>query len=67
MQRRADYGHFESGLRRCACFRAVLGAWAEERQFYKWRARFGGMDVSMVSQMKDMIEQNRRLKRMYAL
>jgi putative transposase len=34
--------------------------------FYKWRARYGGMDASMVSQMKAMEEENRRLKRMYA-
>ena len=34
--------------------------------FYKWRAKFGGMDASLISVMKDMAEQNRRLKKMYA-
>ena len=34
--------------------------------FYKWRAKYGGMDASMVSQMKAMEAENRRLKRMYA-
>ena len=34
--------------------------------FYKWRAKYGGMDASMVSQMKAMEEENLRLKRMYA-
>ena len=34
--------------------------------FYKWRAKFGGMDASMMSDMKTMAEENRRLKRMYA-
>jgi len=34
--------------------------------FYKWRAKYGGMDASMVSQMKAMEDENRRLKRMYA-
>jgi putative transposase len=34
--------------------------------FYKWRARFGGMDASMMSEMKSLAEENRRLKRMYA-
>lgn len=34
--------------------------------FYKWRAKFGGMDGSMMSEMKAMAEENRRLKRMYA-
>ena len=31
--------------------------------FYKWRAKFGGMDASLISEMKDMAEENRRLKR----
>jgi len=34
--------------------------------FYKWRAKFGGMDTSMMAEMKAMAEENRRLKRMYA-
>ena len=34
--------------------------------FYKWRAKYGGMDASMVSQMKAMEAENRHLKRMYA-
>ena len=34
--------------------------------FYKWRAKYGGMDVSLVSQMKAMEAENIRLKRMYA-
>ncbi len=33
---------------------------------YKWRAKYGGMDATMISQMKAMEEENRRLKRMYA-
>jgi len=34
--------------------------------FYKWRAKYCGMDASMFSQMKAMEDENRRLKRMYA-
>jgi putative transposase len=34
--------------------------------FYKWRSRFGGMEPSMVSRMKELEEENRRLKKMYA-
>jgi putative transposase len=29
--------------------------------FYKWRAKFGGMNVSMMARMKEMEEENRRL------
>ncbi|MFD1229451.1 IS3 family transposase, partial [Pseudochrobactrum kiredjianiae] len=34
--------------------------------FYKWRSKYGGMDASMVSQMKSIEDENRRLKRMFA-
>lgn len=34
--------------------------------FYKWRAKFGGMDASMVSRLKELEDENRRLKKMYA-
>ena len=34
--------------------------------FYKWRAKFGGMDASRVSKLKEREEENRRLKKMYA-
>ena len=34
--------------------------------FYKWRAKYGGMDASMISDMKSLADENRRLKRMYA-
>ena len=33
--------------------------------FYKWRAKFGGMDTSMMSRMKELEAENRRLKKMY--
>jgi putative transposase len=31
--------------------------------FYKWRAKFGGMDTSMMSKMKQLEEESRRLRR----
>lgn len=34
--------------------------------FYKWRAKYGGMDTSMMSRLKELEEENRRLKKMYA-
>ena len=34
--------------------------------FYKWRAKYGGMDASMISQMKTVEDENRRLKKMFA-
>ena len=34
--------------------------------FYKWRAKFGGMDASMMKRHKELEDENRRLKKMYA-
>ena len=34
--------------------------------FYKWRAKFGGMDVPLIARMKELEDENRRLKKMYA-
>jgi putative transposase len=33
--------------------------------FYKWRSKFGGMDVSMMARMKELEEENRRLRKLY--
>jgi putative transposase len=33
--------------------------------FYKWRGKYGGMDASMISQMKTVEDENRRLKKMF--
>ena len=37
-----------------------------DASFYKWRARYGGMDASMVSSMRVVEDENRRLKKMFA-
>lgn len=34
--------------------------------FYKWRSKYGGMDASMMTRLKELEDENRRLKRMYA-
>ncbi len=34
--------------------------------FYKWRSKYGGMDTSMVTRMKELEDENRRFKKMYA-
>ena len=37
-----------------------------DASFYNWQAKYGGMDVSMMKRMKELEEENRRLKKMYA-
>jgi putative transposase len=34
--------------------------------FYKWRAKFGGMDLPMMTRLKELEAENTRLKKMYA-
>jgi putative transposase len=34
--------------------------------YYKWRAKFGGMDASLMARLKELEDENRRLKKMYA-
>ena len=37
-----------------------------EATFYNWKAKYGGMQVSEVKRLKDLEDENRRLKKMYA-
>ncbi len=34
--------------------------------FYKWRTKFGGMDASLMKRLRELEDENRRLKKMYA-
>jgi putative transposase len=34
--------------------------------FYNWKARYGGMDPSQLKRLKELEEENSRLKKMYA-
>ena len=37
-----------------------------QASFYKWRSKYGGMDASLMKEMRDLKAENARLKRMYA-
>lgn len=34
--------------------------------FYKWKARYGGLEVSELKRVKELEQENARLKKMYA-
>jgi putative transposase len=34
--------------------------------YYNWRAKYGGMELADVKRLKDLEQENRRLKQMYA-
>jgi putative transposase len=37
-----------------------------EATYYAWKSKFGGMEASDVRRLRDLEEENARLKRMYA-
>jgi putative transposase len=37
-----------------------------EATFYNWKAKYGGMDATKIKRMKELEEENSRLKQMYA-
>lgn len=37
-----------------------------EATFYNWKQKYGGMEVSELKRLKDLEDENRRLKKMYA-
>lgn len=37
-----------------------------QASFYKWRSKYSGMDASLMRRMKELEDENRRLKKMYA-
>lgn len=53
-------------LRQAEGVRAVPEHGISSATFYKWRAKYGGMDACMMSQMKALEDESRRLKRMFA-
>lgn len=34
--------------------------------FYKWRAKYGGLEASQLKRLRELEDENRRLKEMYA-
>ncbi len=34
--------------------------------YYKWKSKYGGLDESQLRRLKELEEENRKLKRMYA-
>ena len=37
-----------------------------ETTYYNWKAKYGGMEASDIKRLKDLEDENRRLKHMYA-
>ena len=39
---------------------------AQDRHFYKWKAKYGGMDAAALKRLKELEAENQKLKEMYA-
>ena len=37
-----------------------------KRRFYRWKAKYGGMEASDVAKLKDLEKENAELKKMFA-
>ncbi len=40
--------------------------WVSKASLYKWRQRYGGMEATELKRVKELEEENAKLKRMYA-
>jgi hypothetical protein len=57
----ADHRDPAAGRRRSASGRLCREHGMSDASFDKWRAKYGGMDASLTSQMKAIEDENRRL------
>ena len=57
-------------LKEAAAGRPVNEIWRHygisSATYYKWKAKYGGLEASDVKRLKDLEHENSRLKRMYA-
>lgn len=53
----------ESGM---SCQEVCRTYGVAKASLYEWKSKYSGMDTSQVARLKELEEENRRLKRMYA-
>ena len=57
-------------LKAVECGRSVRDVCREhevsEATYYKWKSKYGGMQASDIRRLRELEEENRRLKKMYA-
>src|SRR4051812_3439241 len=65
-QRRAGHCDSEAGGQRSEDRRVIRQHGITEATYYRWKAKFGGMDVSDAKKLKQLEEENRKLKHVVA-
>lgn len=66
VQRGADHWDIAGAGRRDGDCRCVPQAWNQQCHVLKWKARFGGMDVSDARKLKALEDENAKLKKLLA-
>jgi putative transposase len=64
--RRTDHRHFEGAPGGAFGDGALPQVGVSDATFYKWRSKYGGMDVSEAKRLKSLEEENGKLKRLLA-
>ncbi len=62
----ADDWCAEAGAGGCSCGELIRKAGISEQTFYRWKAKYAGLEVDQVRQMAQLQEENQRLKRLVA-
>lgn len=65
--RKSSFRYTEAGEERSSVLAVSCEHSISSAEFYRWGNRFRSMDASMVSRMKELEEEGRRLKKMYAV
>jgi hypothetical protein len=64
--RRADRDHFEAGRAEDSGGRADSAGRGCRTDLYRWKKKYTGLQIDQVRQLKQMAEENTRLKRIVA-
>jgi len=64
--RRTDYFDLEGGRSRPEHSGPCPKTWHQRKTFYRWKSKYGGMELSDAKRLKQLEEENRRLKRLVA-
>ncbi|AFR02293.1 transposase [Pectobacterium carotovorum subsp. carotovorum PCC21] len=66
MHRTPDHRRSEARRSRRTVKDVCREAEISEASYYNWKVKFGGMEASDIKKMKDLEDENRRLKQMFA-
>ena len=53
-------------MRTCSSFSRQLGSGIVERTYFRWRKEYGGLQVDQARRLKELEQENSKLKRLVA-